>query len=246
MLWLSGLAVLLGYLLGSFPTAYLVVRRVTNGAVDIRRAGDGNAGANNVNRICGRRWAILVAAVDIAKGVAAVSAFNLFSHLVNPAAGDSALSSSGAWIPAFAGMTGGIPGMTGGIPGMTGAPLATVFALTPAGMLAGAATMAGQIWPVWLKFHGGRGAATALGVTGAALPVPVALMALPCAVLLLLTRSTIIALPFIYLTSAVVARAIFGVGWGTVAYCLGVFIAVGAVHFWGVRARRPAAKSPLP
>ena len=220
MLWLSGAAVLLGYLLGSIPTAYLVVRCVTKGAVDIRRAGDGNAGANNVNRICGRRWAILVGAVDIAKGVVTVLIFNLLSNLVSsPPAGNH-----------FS-----LP-----------APLVPAFALTPAGMLAGGAAMAGQIWPVWLKFHGGRGAATALGITGAALPVPVALMALPCLVLLLLTRSTIIALPFIYLTSAVVARAFFGVGWATVAYCLGVFIAVGAVHFWGVRARRPAAKSPLP
>ena len=85
MLGLLGAAALGGYLLGSIPTAYLVVRWVTKGAVDIRRAGDGNAGANNVNRICGRRWAILVGALDIAKGVAAVLAFNLLSRLVSPA-----------------------------------------------------------------------------------------------------------------------------------------------------------------
>lgn len=221
MLWLFGAAALLGYLLGSIPTAYLVVRWVTKGAVDIRRAGDGNAGANNVNRVCGRRWAILVAAVDIAKGVAAVLGFNLLSHLVNP-------GPAGAWLPAFAEMTDG--------------PLAQVFALTPAAMLAGAAAMAGQIWPVWLKFHGGRGAATALGVTGAALPVPVLIMALPCIALLLLTRSTVIALPFIYLTAAALGRFVFGVGWGTVAYCVGAFIVVGVVHFWGIRARRPPSE----
>ena len=214
MLWLSGAAVLLGYLLGSIPTAYLVVRWVTKGAVDIRRAGDGNAGANNVNRVIGRWWAIAVGAVDIAKGVVAVLAFNLLSNLV----------SSTPAVNHFA-----LPG-----------PLVPAFALTPAGMLAGAAAMVGQIWPVWLKFHGGRGAATALGVTGAALPVPVLLLAMPCIALLLLTRSTIIALPFIYLASAALAWALFEVGWGTIGYCLGVFIAVGAVHFWGVRARRPA------
>ncbi len=213
LLGLFGAAALCGYLLGSIPTAYLVVRWVTRGAVDIRQAGDGNAGANNVNRVCGRRWAILVGAVDIAKGVAAVLAFNLLYRLVSPA-------------------------LVGSSPDLPD-PLAPAFALTPAGMLAGAATMAGQIWPIWLKFHGGRGAATALGITGAALPVPVLLMALPCIALLLLTRSTIIALPFIYLASLVLARAIFDVGWGTLAYCLGVFITVGAVHFWGVQARRP-------
>ena len=214
MLGLFGAAALLGYLLGSIPTAYLVVRWVTRGAVDIRRAGDGNAGANNVNRVCGRRWAVLVGAADIAKGVAAVLAFNLISRLVNPA---------------LAGSPSGLPD-----------PLAPIFALTPAGMLAGAAAMAGQIWPIWLRFRGGRGAATALGITGAALPAAVLIMALPCIALLVLTRSTIIALPFIYLTSMVLARAIFGVGWGPIGYCLGVFIAVGAVHFWSVRSRRPA------
>lgn len=214
MLWLSGAAVLLGYLLGSIPTAYLVVRWVTKGAVDIRRAGDGNAGANNVNRVCGRRWAITVGAVDIAKGVVAVLIFNLLSNLVSSTPAGNHFS---------------LPG-----------PLVPVFALTPAGMLAGGAAMAGQIWPVWLKFHGGRGAATALGVTGAALPVPVLLLALPCIGLLLLTRSTIIALPFIYLASAALAGTLFGVGWGTIGYCLGIFIVVGAAHFWGVRARRPS------
>lgn len=214
MLGLFGAAALLGYLLGSIPTAYLVVRRVTGGAVDIRRAGDGNAGANNVNRVCGRRWAVLVGAVDIAKGVAAVLAFNLLSRLVNPA---------------LAGSASGLPD-----------PLAPIFTLTPAGMLAGAAAMAGHIWPIWLRFRGGRGAATALGITGAALPAAVLIMALPCIAVLVLTRSTIIALPFIYLTSVVLARTILGVGWGPIGYCLGVFIAVGAVHFWAVRSRRPA------
>ena len=215
MLGLLGAAALGGYLLGSIPTAYLVVRWVTEGVVDIRRAGDGNAGANNVNRICGRRWAILVGVLDIAKGVAAVLVFNLLFRLVNPA-----LASNPSGLPDS---------------------LAPVFALTPAGMLAGAAAMAGQIWPVWLKFHGGRGAATALGITGAALPAAVLIMALPCIAVLLLTRSTIVALPFIYLTSMALARAVFGVGWGAIGYCLGVFIVVGAVHFWAVRSRRPAS-----
>ncbi len=217
MLGLFGAAALCGYLLGSIPTAYLAVRWVTRGAVDIRQAGDGNAGANNVNRVCGRRWAILVGAVDIAKGVAVVLAFNLLSRLVNPA---------------LAGIPSGLPDS-----------LAPAFALTPVGMLAGAATMAGQIWPIWLKFHGGRGAATALGITGAALPAAVLIMALPCIAVLVLTRSTIIALPFIYLTSMVLARAVFDVGWGAIGYCLGIFIAVGAVHFWAVRSRRPVGRA---
>ena len=209
----------LGYLLGSIPTAYLAVRYATDGAVDIRRAGDANAGANNVNRICGRRWSIAVGAVDIGKGLVAVVGFNGVSHLIAPAS----LAGPASVDAAF-----GIP-----------PPSGYLFTLTPAGMLAGVAAMAGQIWPVWLRFHGGRGAATALGITGAVLPVPILLTALPCLAVLLLTRSTIIALPFIYLTATLTAGVFFGAGWYAIGYCLGVFVAVGAVHFWGVRFRRP-------
>ncbi len=62
--------VLLAYLIGTVPTAYLVVRRL-NGQ-DIRRLGDGNAGAANVSRIVSSRVGLGVGAADVIKGVAAV------------------------------------------------------------------------------------------------------------------------------------------------------------------------------
>jgi glycerol-3-phosphate acyltransferase PlsY len=45
-------------------------------------------------------------------------------------------------------------------------------------MLAAPAVVAGHIWPIWLKFHGGRGAATLMGVCLALNPwiVPIAWM----------------------------------------------------------------------
>lgn len=58
------------YLLGSFPTSYLVVHRLTGR--DIREVGSGNPGTMNVLDTVGRRAALLVGLVDIAKGSAAV------------------------------------------------------------------------------------------------------------------------------------------------------------------------------
>src|ERR1700674_3529215 len=64
------LVVFIGYLIGSVPFALLLARRV--GAADLRQIGSGNLGAANVLRTSGVRPAILVAALDIAKGAASV------------------------------------------------------------------------------------------------------------------------------------------------------------------------------
>ncbi len=62
--------VVLGYLLGSIPVGYLLSRRQAK--VDVRNYGSGRTGATNVLRTAGRKWAILVAAIDVVKGVLAV------------------------------------------------------------------------------------------------------------------------------------------------------------------------------
>ena len=59
------------YLMGSVSPAYIVVRRRLG--IDIRQVGDGNAGSENVGRLIGVRPAILVAVIDIAKGLLAVA-----------------------------------------------------------------------------------------------------------------------------------------------------------------------------
>ena len=64
------LLVVAAYLLGSISFAVLVVRKKTG--QDIRAEGSGNAGATNVLRAHGKKLAILVALLDVAKGAAAV------------------------------------------------------------------------------------------------------------------------------------------------------------------------------
>ena len=66
--WVS--AVVLAYLLGSIPVAYLASRLLQG--KDIREQGDRNPGAGNAYRTIGPKTGIAVAAADIAKGAAAV------------------------------------------------------------------------------------------------------------------------------------------------------------------------------
>ncbi len=64
MTWLF---ILLGYLFGSIPTAY-IAGRITRG-IDIRNRGDRNMGAQNAFRELGPVPGILVGLIDVAKGV---------------------------------------------------------------------------------------------------------------------------------------------------------------------------------
>jgi glycerol-3-phosphate acyltransferase PlsY len=62
----------LAFFIGSFPTGVILTRAITG--VDVRGAGSGNVGAANVARTAGFKIGILVALLDIAKGVAPVLA----------------------------------------------------------------------------------------------------------------------------------------------------------------------------
>ena len=59
-----------GYLLGSIPSGYLAGRWWRG--IDIRQEGSGSTGATNVLRVVGKGPALLVFAVDVLKGTAAV------------------------------------------------------------------------------------------------------------------------------------------------------------------------------
>jgi glycerol-3-phosphate acyltransferase PlsY len=64
------LVLIVAYLLGSIPTSYIVVYRLTG--QDIRTMGSGNPGTMNVLDSVGRRAAFIVGIGDISKGMAAV------------------------------------------------------------------------------------------------------------------------------------------------------------------------------
>jgi glycerol-3-phosphate acyltransferase PlsY len=125
-----------GYLLGSFPTGWLVGRWLAG--VDMRQEGSGSIGATNVMRVVGRGPALIVFMVDVLKGTLAVILARL---VLEPALGPGV--SLDAWVVAagLAALAGHIWPVWLGFRG--GKAVATGF-----GMLLGLA------WPVALACLG--------------------------------------------------------------------------------------------
>ena len=156
-----GLAALVGYLLGSFPTGYLVGRAK---GMDIREHGSKNIGATNVVRVLGKGPGFLVFGVDALKGWLAVSLARLFTgsqlirYLMPPS--DRPVR--------FLGQPTDL----------------RVWTMTPhaewdrwvviAGIVAAVACILGHNFPVWLRFRGGKGIATSAGVLLGLVPLAVA------------------------------------------------------------------------
>ena len=117
---LSAIAIVLAYLIGSTPPAYIVSRLIKG--IDIRSVGSRNLGAMNVFYNVGFFPGLLVLALDIGKGALAVFVARLI-----------------------------------------GAPLWGEFA-------SGVMAVIGHGFPIFLKFHGGKGGATCIGVLAFLLP----------------------------------------------------------------------------
>src|SRR5262245_58853989 len=98
-------AVFIAYVIGSIPFALLVAKW---SGTDLRRIGSGNLGATNVMRASGVRAGLLVALLDMSKGMASV----ILALRLSPE-------------PAAAAM-------------------------------AGVAAVIGHIYPVWMRFRGGK------------------------------------------------------------------------------------------
>ncbi|MFH1564185.1 MAG: glycerol-3-phosphate 1-O-acyltransferase PlsY [Nitrospirota bacterium] len=117
------LIIIMSYLIGSIPTAYLVGRIF--GKVDIRTIGSGNVGASNVYRAVGKTAGISVLIIDILKGFLPVCLVHYLGYDI----------------------------------------------LTM--IVAGLGAISGHVWTVFLKFKGGKGVATGLGVFLGLAPVPI-------------------------------------------------------------------------
>ena len=109
-----------------------------------------------------------------------------------------------------------------------------LFDSTALEMLAGVAVLAGHNWPVHLGLRGGRGAATAIGVLLAMLPVlaiPIGAIAL---LVLFLKRKATIAIGFFLISVPVLAWPV-GYSYPVVIYSVAVPVLVGLTHYISVR-----------
>jgi glycerol-3-phosphate acyltransferase PlsY len=136
----------MAYLLGSIPFGYLLVR-VFRGE-DVRSVGSGNIGATNVAR---KSPALGVATLllDALKGYIAVMLASALAH-----------SQWNSFVPDTLGSSG------------------DQFRVDPYLLMSIAALFAilGHIFPVWLRFKGGKGVATGVGAFMALAPAAVAIV----------------------------------------------------------------------
>ncbi len=137
------IALLLSYLIGGIPTAFLIGKGVHG--IDLREKGSRNLGATNTFRVLGWKSGLLVLLIDVTKGCGVVFA----SVKALPPISDSSI-------------------------------------LLKLGM--GAAAVIGHIFPVYMRFKGGKGVATILGVVVAVHPSAALICLAIFLVLFLITR----------------------------------------------------------
>jgi acyl phosphate:glycerol-3-phosphate acyltransferase len=138
------------YLIGSIPFGYLLVR--TFRGADIRQSGSGNIGATNVARTS-PLLGVMTLALDAAKGLAAVLLPLLLSRgeVTTWIASNMSSYSEHSW-------------------------LAMPSSIYTRCVLAAFVAVLGHMFPVWLRFRGGKGVATGLGAFVMLAPRAVLLM----------------------------------------------------------------------
>src|SRR5215213_3825068 len=113
--------------------------------IDIRKHGSGNIGATNVWRVMGKKWGLITFAADMGKGLAAVL--------------------MAKWIAGHWSYTAALP---------HGREEVQQLAHDFAGIAAALGCIMGHSFPIWLRFKGGKGVATSLGVIIGMMPVAAA------------------------------------------------------------------------
>ena len=81
-------AAAVGYLVGALSPATVLARRR---GIDLRAVGSGNPGATNAGRALGRRTGVLVAALDVVKGLLPAVGFGMVDHQAGLVAGVAAV-----------------------------------------------------------------------------------------------------------------------------------------------------------
>ena len=145
---------IIAYLLGSIPFGYILVRLFRN--QDVRTLGSGNIGATNVARSGAKGLGVATLILDAAKGYVAVwwartSTLNLLVSI-----------NKGHSLEQFS-------------PDLQHQILKWVYVYTA---IAAIFAILGHMYPVWLKFKGGKGVATGVGVFLALAPAAVGLVLL--------------------------------------------------------------------
>ncbi|MCB9991959.1 MAG: glycerol-3-phosphate 1-O-acyltransferase PlsY [Rhodospirillales bacterium] len=138
-------AILFGYLLGSIPFGLVLAK--LSGYGDIRQIGSGNIGATNVLRTGNKKLAALTLFLDGSKGAVAVF---ITYYIVSSMYDCSVMGACPPENPCLC---------------FTPPEIRTIS------FIAGFAAICGHLFPVWLKFKGGKGVATTLGMLLAAAPL---------------------------------------------------------------------------
>jgi len=107
-------------------------------------------------------------------------------------------------------------------------------------MMAGAVALAGHNFPVHLRFRGGRGAATAVGILIASVPIIGLPIGAFCLVLLYLTHKATYPLA-VFLVAIPVLTWPVGYSVALAIYVVAIPIAVGLSHFFTTRILNPGA-----
>jgi glycerol-3-phosphate acyltransferase PlsY len=102
-------------------------------------------------------------------------------------------------------------------------------------MIAGILVIIGHAWPVYLRGRGGRGAATAVGVLLATVPLAAAPLAGLSLVVLYFSKSSTRALAAMYIPLPFLAWWPAGYSYPLVVYSLAVPVLVGICHYLSLR-----------
>ncbi len=147
MLFTFLLCALIGYMIGSVPFGLLLTKWTGRG--DIRTVGSGNIGATNVLRTGSKTLAALTLALDMGKGIVSIILSIFLIQFLMPFANGQNPDCDPATH---------IPNIYYDPCGYSAGQMEYVL------FLAGAATVIGHMFPIWLKYKGGKGVATFFGM----------------------------------------------------------------------------------